>query len=217
MLKRRVTRGFTIIELMVTIAIVAIILMLGVPSFSSLLQNHKLTSAAKSFTEGLQVARTEAIRRNTSVEFVLSSAPLTGVADNDAAGAVQSVTGPNWVVRVPSGTGPVTYAAVEAKAAQDSSAGTATSVTVVGAVASGAPVSTTFAGTIAFNGLGVPLDNSGSLNTAGAYVLRVENPGGGTCAAAGGQMRCMQIRVRPGGQIQLCDPAVTDARDSRSC
>lgn len=219
MLIRSAVRGFTLIELMVTITIFAILLMLGIPSFSGLLQNHKLTSAARSYTAGLQIARTEAIRLNTPVEFVLSSATLTGVAATDAGAAVPSPNGPNWVVRVPPPAGGVggTYTAVETKASEDGGAATSNSVQVVGAVAADASPATTYAGTIAFNGLGSPLDNSGSSSATGAFVLNITNPPGGSCASAGGTMRCMQIRVRPGGQIQLCDPAVTDSRDSRSC
>lgn len=211
MLTRRASPGFTIIELMVTITIFAILLMLGIPSFSSLLQNHRLSSTAKSYAAGLQIARTKAIRGNTPVEFVLSSTALTGVPAADATAAVPSPAGPNWVVRIPIAGGG--YVANESETSE--SAATST-VRVAGAVAASAPAATTYAGTIVFNGLGSPLDNTGSLTGTGAFELNIDNPAGGACALAG-PMRCLRIKVRPGGQIQLCDPAATDPRDSRYC
>ncbi len=213
MLTRRASPGFTIIELMVTITIFAILLMMGIPSFSSLLQNHRLSSTAKSYAAGLQIARTKAIRGNTPVEFVLSSTALTGVPAADATAAVPSPAGPNWVVRIP-----VTGGGYLPNESETSESAATSTVRVAGAVAAGAPVATTYAGTIVFNGLGSPLDNTGSLTGTGAFELNIDNPAGGACAlGAGGPMRCLRIKVRPGGQIQLCDPAATDPRDSRYC
>ena len=45
---------------------------------------------------------------------------------------------------------------------------------------------------------------------------RITNPAGGACATAGGTMRCQQIRIRPGGQVFLCDPAAA-VDDNRAC
>lgn len=57
--------------------------------------------------------------------------------------------------------------------------------------------------TIAFNGLGrvVPVP-------AGDININITNPVGGTCAPAG-SMRCLRIVTTVGGQIRMCDPALT--------
>lgn len=219
MLVRSAQRGFTIIELMVTITIFAILLMLGVPSFSNLLQNHKLSSAAQGYLAGLQSARSEAIRLNKRVEFVLSSVQLTGDVSADAPAASPNVNGPHWIIRYLSDDPTPVYKGVESKSAQDGSGRTgATSVVVLGSVAGDAPATTVYSGTIAFDGFGRPVDNSAAPAGNGAFELNVSNPPAGTCAADGGTMRCMRIRVRPGGQLQLCDPAAaTDGSDNRGC
>jgi len=65
--------GFTLIEMMVTISIVAILLGAGVPSFSSFLISQRVKSAASEISSMLNFARSEAIKRNNNV--VITQAP----------------------------------------------------------------------------------------------------------------------------------------------
>jgi type IV fimbrial biogenesis protein FimT len=69
MLMRRPQRGFTMIELLITIVIVAILAAIAFPSFQSLLANAQIRTAAQALHDGLQLARVEAIRRNERVVF----------------------------------------------------------------------------------------------------------------------------------------------------
>jgi type IV fimbrial biogenesis protein FimT len=57
-------RGFTLVELMVTLSIVAILMLLSAPSFTSFLRNSELSSAANTFVASLNAARSEAMKRN---------------------------------------------------------------------------------------------------------------------------------------------------------
>lgn len=66
-------QGFTLVELMVTIAVAAILLGIATPSFTSIINNNRLTAAANEMVATLQTARLEAVRRNRSVT-VCSSA-----------------------------------------------------------------------------------------------------------------------------------------------
>lgn len=62
-------RGVTLIELIIGIAVLSIVLVLGVPSYSEWIQNSRLRNTAEAILNGLQLARAEAVARNTSVRF----------------------------------------------------------------------------------------------------------------------------------------------------
>jgi len=64
--------GVSLIETVIVMAIVAIVLMFGVPGFSEWSQNTQIRATAESIQSGLHTARAEAVRRNVRVEFRLS-------------------------------------------------------------------------------------------------------------------------------------------------
>jgi type IV fimbrial biogenesis protein FimT len=65
--------GFSLIELLIAIVILGILAGLAMPSFNIWLQNSQIRNAAESIQNGLQHARTEAVSRNATVEFVLGT------------------------------------------------------------------------------------------------------------------------------------------------
>ncbi|HYD76855.1 GspH/FimT family pseudopilin [Ramlibacter sp.] len=65
--------GFTLVELMIGIAILAILAMVAVPAFNEAAMNSKLTSYANTFSASLRMARSEAIKRNAPVKMCASS------------------------------------------------------------------------------------------------------------------------------------------------
>jgi type IV fimbrial biogenesis protein FimT len=67
------SRGFTLIELMIALAIGSLLVMLGLPSFNEFLRNSEIRSTTESVVNGLRLARTEAVRRNQLVTFTLVS------------------------------------------------------------------------------------------------------------------------------------------------
>lgn len=71
-MKRANCKGVTLIELLIGMAILALILGLGLPSISTWMQNTQLRSAAEAVQSGLQLARAEAVRRNTFVGFTMA-------------------------------------------------------------------------------------------------------------------------------------------------
>jgi len=66
-------RGFSLVELMVTVAVLAILVAIAFPSFTSLTNSNRLTSAANELLASLQYARSEAIRRNRTLVLCPSS------------------------------------------------------------------------------------------------------------------------------------------------
>jgi len=68
----RTTLGFSLVELVVAVALIAILAVLGVPSYKEWIENTRIRSAAESIQNGLQMARAEAVRRNTKVHFVFA-------------------------------------------------------------------------------------------------------------------------------------------------
>jgi type IV fimbrial biogenesis protein FimT len=74
-------RGFTMIELMVTVSIAAIMMTVAIPSFVELIRNSRLTTQANDFVLSLMYAKSEAIKRNQSV-VVCSSADGASCANS---------------------------------------------------------------------------------------------------------------------------------------
>jgi type IV fimbrial biogenesis protein FimT len=188
---RHAEQGVTMIELMVGIAIVAILFSLASPSLSSWLQNSQIRAAADAIQSGLMLARAESVRRNTTVRFQLTSTLNSSCA--------LSTSGTNWVVSLADPTG----ACGNPSADPGDPNPPAPAIIQVRAGAQGSRNALVAAGqsTIVFNGLGriTPVP-------AGNIDIAISNPTGGNCAVLGGPMRCLQVVVSPGGQVRMCDP-----------
>lgn len=62
-----IKRGFTLIELMVTISILAIVMLLAIPEFTSMIKNNSISSMNNNLLAALNFARTEAVKRGVPV------------------------------------------------------------------------------------------------------------------------------------------------------
>ena len=65
--------GFTLIELFITLAVVSVLLVIGVPSLKSFLQKSQLIASTNELVSAFHVARSEAIKINNSVTICESS------------------------------------------------------------------------------------------------------------------------------------------------
>ncbi|MBQ0712212.1 MAG: GspH/FimT family pseudopilin [Porticoccus sp.] len=66
-------KGFTLVELLITIALVAVISALAIPSFQTLIKKHKISLEAQRVLTTLHFTRMEAIKRNSLVSLCPSS------------------------------------------------------------------------------------------------------------------------------------------------
>lgn len=178
-------RGFSIIEMAITLAVVAIVLTAGVPSFATWLRNLQIRSAAEAVLNGIQVAKMEAVRRNTTVGITFESSSGWTVGCN-----VVTSTCPGVIQQRPSENG------------------TQNTGLVATNLNSGAP--------LVFDGSGRV---SSGLTAATSPLLLDVSYSSGTCALAGGALRCLRIVVSRLGQIRMCDPALstTSPNDARAC
>jgi type IV fimbrial biogenesis protein FimT len=198
MLNRTTMRGFTLIEAMITLAVLALLFMIGLPGMNTWLQNTQIRTSTEALQAGLQLARAEALRRNVPVRFQL--------VDSLAGGCALAMNGTSWVVSLADVTGQCN--AVES----DDVLVSPPQIVQKWSGAEGTPnavINATVA-SVVFNGLGR------TAGGAGAVQIDVTNAAGGACQPAG-PMRCLRINVASGGQMRMCDPAVMDPADPRRC
>ena len=87
-------RGFTLLELMVTLAVLVILITVGIPAFADLVQNNRITAQTNELVSALNVARAEAVKRGRNVQVVVATQA------NGWSAAVSIVGGPAEPVRV---------------------------------------------------------------------------------------------------------------------
>ncbi len=80
--------GFTLVELLVAIAVMAIVLVAGVPGFQALVNGNRLAASSNEMIANLQTARMEAIRRNRRVVVCASANANAGSGASCASAAI---------------------------------------------------------------------------------------------------------------------------------
>lgn len=65
--------GFTLVELMITIAVVSVLMVLAAPSLRDFIAKNRIAGVSNEFTAAILTARSEAIRRNTCVSMCVST------------------------------------------------------------------------------------------------------------------------------------------------
>ena len=73
-LPEKISRGFTLVELMVTLAVLAIVLAIAIPSYQGLTRSSRITSLSNELIASLALARSEAVRRGKTVKVCKADA-----------------------------------------------------------------------------------------------------------------------------------------------
>lgn len=186
--------GFTLVELIFALAIVALLMLLGLPSYQAWIQNVKIRNTAESILNGMQLSKAEAVRRNMNVGFYL-------VSSMDASCALDD-THSNWIVglqepnancnEAPSET--VAPQIIQKRSEQEGAT-------------EGLTISTLPSGASSF--VFTPL---GRGNAVGSEITQVDV---GISSSISG-VRNLRILVGAGGSLKMCDPNLTND-DPRKC
>lgn len=188
--KRFMVQGVTLIELVVGLAILAILVTRALPSFSTWLQNLQIRNTAESILNGLQLAKVQAVKTNVAVEFVLTAAEPT----KSNVGASASTGGPNWIVRSYKSDG-------EFDASADFVQGRSTAESSKNAKVSADQASFVF----------TPLGRL--VNPPAGTEAKIDV----TSSLSYEGRRPMRVIVSAGGQVLMCDPNMVDASNPQFC
>jgi len=90
-------KGFTLIELMITIALLAILLFIAVPNFSGFVASSRLVAAKEMLISTISLARSEAIKRGEVIK-VCRREQLNNLCDGTDVGAVNEDWSNGWLV-----------------------------------------------------------------------------------------------------------------------
>jgi type IV fimbrial biogenesis protein FimT len=200
--KRRPNQGLTLIELMVTVALVGLLLLSAAPSISLWLRNTQIRNTADSIETGLEKARMEAVRRNQNVQFALVSLADPTVMDNSC---TPSSNAGSWVVSLSNPANrcatavsdSVTPYIVDKHAVGDG--GKTVAVSAQDATGAGA-------NTVVFDALG----RTASANPIAKIIVS-------DSANASGAVT-LQLKVSSSGSVRVCNPDPTIAAgDPRYC
>ncbi|HYN59175.1 MAG TPA: GspH/FimT family pseudopilin [Rubrivivax sp.] len=180
---RRRTCGFTIVELMVAITLLAILLAMAMPSFTTWVRNAQVRTVSDALQNGLRLAQAEAVRRHRQVVFFRTNqAACNTTITADASGAF-------WSVRALPLLAGDAAEAVQCGVLSDVAEG----VAIAGAAA------------LCFNSAGRQVANA-TPGVGQACVLDASGTSTFDLTSTNSD-RPLRVLVALGGSVRMCDPA----------
>ncbi len=178
-------QGFTLVELVVTIALLGILLGLAGPAFSDWIRGARVRTIADALQTGARLAQGEAVRVNRQVVFFLTNDSSCSAATTAAA------NGSFWAIRTIGLTAGDPVRTVQCGTLADSAPG----------VAINGPTA------ICFNSAGRQTINAAP--GAGGVACALPPTGMSVYDITAADARPLRVQVSLGGQVRKCDPART--------
>ncbi len=176
------TAGFTLIELIIVVALAAIMMTLAVPSFQNIAANNRITSHTNELVMAISMGRSEAVKRNVRVILCRSANPT---APAPQCGGSANTWTSGWLLFASGDTNNTYQAAVD------------TLIRVGEAARTGIQIRTN--GTADDN---LEINSNGTTNEAGgtaAFAICDDRDGDGDFDEQWGR----QIQVSPSGHVRL--------------
>jgi len=192
---RPAAAGFTLLELMITLAISTVLMLLATPVYTQWVQGAKVKTTAESVHIALSRTRVEAVRRNAPVTLSILPQPGAGASWSMSAAASNLTDSAAGVSLADAATGS-TGNTVPVNVLASNDINTAATAPAAGAAAS--PIDITFTGL-------------GRVSNATA-TRRIE-----FVSALSGVDKRYAILLSPAGAPRLCNPALTRAQSVQGC
>jgi type IV fimbrial biogenesis protein FimT len=198
MLAQKGQQGVTLIELMIGIVIVSMLMALGVPAFSRMLQNSQVRSAAESLVNGLTAARNEALRLNSEVRF--------SITDNTGQVA--------WNITCVTETAVCPAGALQTRAANEGGGNARIGISTAASIPASDYSVALASGAGLTSGGGVKFTNLGTVNGIDGEndITRIDVTNSKDAGA-----RRLVIMISPSGLIRMCDPMLNRSANPQGC
>lgn len=200
-------RGMSLIELMVAITILAILVVLGMPTFQQWTLNTRIRTVTESIQNGLRLARNEASQQGRFVRFQLTSASSWQVCllPASAASAQAATDCSTATSTLQSWNSPgMNNVQVGASTATKDIASSSSSASTYGTI-----ISTGVPAGVTYNALGRPAAYGTS------SILRIDVTAANTALQS--TSRRLVTTISPGGMVNMCDPAFKLSSNVMGC